>query len=150
MKNRKKFIKVKKINGSWWFIDPDGKKFISLGVNHIEPHLWLAPYNKKFTQNKYGKNIIDGNGKFDTKSNAAKKWIDQQISYCKELKFNTFGKHTHESINHKLYFEKIFYICAFETSPLSKWRFDNGESPMPDVFSLEFKNHLENKIKKYC
>jgi hypothetical protein len=27
MKNKKKFIKVKKINGSWWFIDPDGKKF---------------------------------------------------------------------------------------------------------------------------
>ena len=56
MKNKKKFIKVKKINGSWWFIDPDGKKFISLGVNHIEPHLWLAPYNKKFTQNIKGNN----------------------------------------------------------------------------------------------
>ena len=73
MKNNKNFIKVKKIKGIWWFIGPDGKKFISLGVNHIEPHLWLAPYNKKFTQNKYGKNIIDKKGKFNTKSNAAKK-----------------------------------------------------------------------------
>ena len=150
MKIKKNFIKVKKIKGIWWFIDPDGRKFISLGVNHIEPHLWLAPYNKKFTQKKYGKNIIDEKGKFDTKSNAAKKWIAQQISYCKELNFNTFGKHTHETINYKLYFEKIFYICTFETSPLSKWRFENGESPMPDVFSLEFKKHLENKIQNYC
>ena len=41
MKIKKNFIKVKKIKGIWWFIDPDGRKFISLGVNHIEPHLWL-------------------------------------------------------------------------------------------------------------
>ena len=27
------------VDGIWWFITPEGKKFISLGVNHIEPIL---------------------------------------------------------------------------------------------------------------
>ena len=40
-------------------IGPDGEKFVSNGVNHIEPHLWLAPYNKDVTLNKYGNDMVD-------------------------------------------------------------------------------------------
>ena len=43
---------VNQIDGVWWFIDAEGKKFVSIGLNHIEPHLWLAPYNKAATLKK--------------------------------------------------------------------------------------------------
>ena len=30
------FIRVEKINRAWWFVDPTGEPFVSLGVNHRE------------------------------------------------------------------------------------------------------------------
>ena len=43
------FVRVKEIEGVWWFVSPTGEPFLSLGVNHIEPHLWLGPYNREHT-----------------------------------------------------------------------------------------------------
>ncbi|QDV26766.1 hypothetical protein [Aureliella helgolandensis] len=52
------FIHLKQLDGEWWFINADGEKFVSIGVNHIEPQLWLAPYNKAATLKKYGSNMV--------------------------------------------------------------------------------------------
>ena len=60
------FIHVKQIDGVWWFINADGEKFVSIGVNHIEPHLWLAPYNKAATLKKYGRDMVGPDGHFNT------------------------------------------------------------------------------------
>jgi hypothetical protein len=46
------YVHVQQIEGKWWFIGPDGDKFVSIGVNHIESHLWLARYNKAATHDE--------------------------------------------------------------------------------------------------
>src|SRR5210317_489136 len=93
------YVRVQQIDGVWWFLGPDGDKFVSLGVNHIEPHLWLAPYNRDATLKRYGADMVSPDGTFDTHSAAAGKWIDRQIEVCRDLHFNTFAKHTHPSID---------------------------------------------------
>ena len=114
-------------------------------MNHIEPHLWLAPYNKKETLARYGEDLITEAGRFNTLSDAAQKWIDRQVEHCQQLGFNTFAQHTHPSISPKLYQEQIYYIVSLETAPLAGWRERNGEGPRPDVFSQDFAQFVENR-----
>ncbi len=144
------FIYVKQIDGVWWFVDPDGEKFVSNGVNHIEPHLWLAPYNKEATLKKYGADMVDDHGHFNTHGRAAQKWIDQQVETTKSLHFNTFARHTHPTIHTDLYKNQIYYVASLQTGPLAGWRERNGEGPRPDVFSADFREFLENRVKEVC
>lgn len=144
------FIRVEQIDGVWWFIDAEGKKFVSMGVNHIEPHLWLAPYNKDMTLKRYGADMVDAKGRFNTRGKSARRWIDQQVQHCRDLNFNTFAKHTHPSIDSKLYRDQIKYIVSLETAPLAGWRERNGEGPRPDVFSADFRNFLEGRVREVC
>jgi hypothetical protein len=50
--NKTGFFHIEKINGKFWFIDPDGYVFLSKGVNHVDyygdysPTLGYSPYNK--------------------------------------------------------------------------------------------------------
>lgn len=144
------YITVQESEGIWWFVDPEGNRFVSLGVNHIEPHLWLAPYNRKNTIEKYGKDFIDADGTFNPHGDAARRWIDSQIVVCRELGFNTFAKHTHPAIPHHLYREKMFYMASLETAPLGSWRLKRGETSLPDVFSSDFEQFLEKRVIEVC
>ena len=47
------FVRVEKIEGVWWFVSPTGEPFLSLGVNHIEPHLWMADIYPKSCTSRY-------------------------------------------------------------------------------------------------
>lgn len=144
------YVRVEQIDGVWWFIGPDGDKFVSMGVNHIEPHLWLAPYNKTATLQRYGADMVSSDGRFDTNSTAAQRWIDRQVEICRDLHFNTFAKHTHPSIFPTLYQDKIYYVASLETAPLAGWRERNGEGPRPDVFSPEFQRFAEERVRDAC
>ncbi|TWT81503.1 hypothetical protein CA13_29560 [Planctomycetes bacterium CA13] len=140
------YVRVEQIDGVWWFISPDGQKFVSLGVNHIEPHLWLAPYNQEATLKRYGADMLTPQGRFDTDSEAAEKWINRQVEICRDLRFNTFGKHTHPSISPSLYQDKVYYLASLETAPLALWRHEAGEGPMPDIFSSDFEVYLNQRV----
>lgn len=144
------YVRVEQIDGIWWFIGPDGEKFISMGVNHIEPHLWLAPYNKAATLKRYGADMVGSDGHFNTNGTAARKWIDRQVEICRDLHFNTFAKHTHPTIDPKLYQDSIYYIASLETAPLAGWRERNGEGPRPDIFSPEFERFVEDRVREVC
>lgn len=144
------FVRVEQVDGVWWFVGPNGDRFVSLGVNHVEPHLWLAPYNKQATLDRYGANFVSTDGTFDTTSQAAARWIDRQVQTCHELGFNSFGKHTHSSIDPKLYQDDVYYVASLETAPLAGWQERRGRGPRPDVFSDEFATHVEQRVADIC
>lgn len=141
------FVRVEQIDGTWWFISPEGEPFVSVGVNHVEPHLWLAPYNKATTLERYGADLVDDNGHFDTHSTAAGKWIDRQVEIVEGLHFNTFGVHTHPAIDPALYRDQVYHLARLNTAPLAGWRERNGEGPRPDVFSEDFRRFVEQRVK---
>jgi hypothetical protein len=142
------FIRVEKIDGVWWIISPKGEKFLSLGVNHIEPHLWLGSYNRDHTIERYGSDFVLPNGQFNPDGDAAKRWIDQHVKICSGLGFNTFAKHTHSSIPPQLYRDQIYYVASLETAPLSSYQQSKGEVAYPDVFSADFEQHLRMKVQQ--
>ena len=142
------FVRVEQIEGRWWFIDGAGEKFISMGVNHIEPHLWLAPYNKQNTLERYGPDMVDASGRFNTDGMAARQWINRQVEICRDLHFNTFGKHIHPSIDATLYDDQIYYIASLGTAPSGLSGIQPGEGPLPDIFSSDFKAHLHKRVEE--
>ena len=144
------YVRAEQIDGIWWFVGPNGDPFVSVGVNHIEPHLWLAPYNQKATLDRYGHDMVDENGYFNTAGTAATKWINRQVEICEDLNFNTWGRHTHPDIDPDLYKDQIYYIASIQSAPLAGWRERNGEGPRPDVFSQDFHSFLENRIQEVC
>ena len=144
------FVRVEEIEGVWWFVSPTGEPFLSLGVNHLEPHLWMGPYNLENTVACYGPDFVLPDGRFNPNGDAAKKWIDRQVQVCKSLGFNTFAKHTHPSIPSHLYRDQVYYIASLETAPLGNWRQARGEAPMPDVFSEDFECHLRKRVQEVC
>ncbi|WP_168565813.1 glycoside hydrolase 5 family protein [Crateriforma spongiae] len=142
------YIHVEQIDGVWWFVNAEGEKFVSIGVNHIEPHLWLAPYNKSATLRKYGADMVDADGHFNTHGDAAKKWINAQVEVSQSLGFNTFGKHTHPAIDPRLYQQQIYYIASLDTAPLAGWQQRLGRGPRPDVFSADFRAFVERRVEQ--
>ncbi|QDV63982.1 glycoside hydrolase 5 family protein [Crateriforma conspicua] len=142
------YIHVEQIDGVWWFVNAEGGKFVSIGVNHIEPHLWLAPYNKSATLKKYGTDMVDADGHFNTHGDAAQKWINAQVEVSQCLGFNTFGKHTHPAIDPRLYQQQIYYIASLDTAPLAGWQQRRGRGPRPDVFSADFRASVERRVEQ--
>ena len=42
------YIHLKKVDKVWWFVDANGEKFISTGMNHIQANIRFAEYNKLY------------------------------------------------------------------------------------------------------
>ncbi|MEM3466370.1 MAG: hypothetical protein QW566_07875, partial [Candidatus Jordarchaeales archaeon] len=75
------FFHVEKIDGKFWFVDPEGNLFISKGVNHVNylgdyaPSLGYSPYNRHIME-KYG---------------SVERWVKETIARLKGWGFNTIG-----------------------------------------------------------
>jgi hypothetical protein len=48
------FVRLEQREGVWWFINAQGKPFVSLGINHAGAYVFFAPYNKQATIERYG------------------------------------------------------------------------------------------------
>ncbi len=80
--------------GIWWFTSPDGKPFLSFGINHVEPVYWQSPNNKAFVLDTYGPELFAPDGTFRDGSPAADRWAQRVAESFQSLGFNTFGFHT--------------------------------------------------------
>ena len=80
-------------SGVTWLVAPNGGRTISLGVNHLEPNLWLRNYNAEASIKRYGTDFAN-NGKFNASGEGAKKWIDGALSNLQKWGFNALGFHS--------------------------------------------------------
>ena len=147
------FVHLKKINNVWWFVDANGKKFISTGMNHMQANIRFADYNKAHWAEKFGKDILQ-NERFNDRSTAAvKKWMAQTTKDHKDFGFNTIPYHRQLNIPDE-YFEEleIFYFGKIKTGIIHANRVKklspNGK--FPDVFSSQFRERADRIAKEYC
>ncbi len=67
-------------NGVWWFVGPDGHRFLSIGVDNVSPRAWNPPANTVFydaVNKQFGGN--------------AKAWADDTRKLLLDHGFNTLG-----------------------------------------------------------
>lgn len=79
--------------GVWWFRSPDGGRFLSIGMNHIEPVYWSSPNNRQFVRDTYGADLFLPGGEFNDRSDAARTWARRATANLKAWGFNTLGMH---------------------------------------------------------
>ena len=89
----KSYIHLEKIDNVWWFVDANGEKFISTGMNHMQANIRFADYNKIYWAKKFGEDVLK-NGRFNSKATPAiKKWMKQVVKDHKDYGFNTIPYH---------------------------------------------------------
>lgn len=144
---------------TWWLVGPDGERFVTLGVNHIEPHLWMGEYNKEETLARYGEDFTMIYDTFNPYGEAAEVWIEHVVQTAKSLGFNSFGKHVGiygaEGIPNQYYSDDIYYVASMDTAPIEGWKQvqDNAfkkYGPLPDPFSDEFEREVAHRVEQVC
>ncbi|MBV0926420.1 beta-agarase [Halomicroarcula limicola] len=139
----------------WWFIGPDGDQFVSLGVNHIEPHLWLGSYNEPETLERHGEDFTTMYGTFNPYGDAAEDWIENIVDDVSELGFNSFGRHVQAGIPHQYYANDIYYVAPMNTAPIASWKQVQENAfkkfgPFPDPFSDAFERDISHRVEQVC
>ncbi|MBI5800822.1 MAG: hypothetical protein HZA92_08890 [Verrucomicrobia bacterium] len=86
-------INVEQDLGVWWFRSATGERFLSIGMNHVEPVYWTSPNNQHFALTTYGRDLFLPDGQFNDGSEAAGKWAAQVATNLKTWGFNTLGMH---------------------------------------------------------
>jgi len=137
------FFRVEEMDGRWWFIDPDGYVFISMGANHIDPSALKYPDNVHIWREKYG---------------TMKTWIQKGV--VKDLKawgFNTIGwtqemltrYHIHSYQWRHVHFQwaKMPYCYRIDFAEFQEW---NQLAYYPDVFSKDFEERCDALARQCC
>ncbi len=89
--------------GKYWFADPAGNKFLSIGINNIVPTAWRPKPNTKY----YDAINTEFAGSFD-------KWNVFVTDLLKNSNFNTIGAWSDPCINSTgLYSTVILYVAGF-------------------------------------
>ena len=149
----KSFVHLEKMNNIWWFVDANGEKFVSTGMNHMQANIRFASYNKEYWAEKFGKDILV-NGRFNPKATPeVKKWMAQTAKDHNDYGFNTIPFHRQLNIPDE-YFEEleIFYFGKIKTGIIHATRVKqlSPDGKFPDVFSEGFKNTADRTAKRYC
>ena len=149
----KSYIHLEKIDNVWWFVDGNGQKFVSTGMNHMQSNIRFANYNKEYWAKEFGEEILQ-NGRFNRKATSAiKKWMAQTVKDHKDYGFNTIPYHRQLNIPDE-YFEEleIFYLGKIKTGIIHANRVKSlsHDGKFPDVFSEEFKLSADSIASEYC
>jgi hypothetical protein len=97
---QKGYVGLEQQSGVWWFKSPEGKPFLSIGINHVQVLYWMSPNNLSFAIDTYGPGLFSPKGAFCDGSPAADKWGLRIADNFKKWGFNTLGVHNalHKSL----------------------------------------------------
>ena len=129
--------------GIWWWMSPEDKPFVSIGINHVEPHLLLGDYNKQASIERFGADLVDRDGIFSPDGEAARKWIAWVTSLMDNWHFNTFAYHTYVApglVTHRYHMARM--------RPYNREPYNCNEHP--DVFAPSFAARVEGCVRVWC
>jgi hypothetical protein len=152
------FFRVEKIDGRWWFVDPDGHLFFSTGSDAMTP--WMGtrtqgrdgvfaavpPSNLRppsFRRNQSGMaSFYTWNLQRRFGTNWLQPWIDLTMRRMDTWGLNTIANWSDPRLGAA---KKKPYVVM-----LSGWGMDSGYLGMPDVFSEDFSNRVDAAAADQC
>jgi agarase len=136
------FFRLAKENGVWWFLTPEGNKFVSLGINHIEPILLCSDNNKELFTKKYGQDLIKPGGRPNIFSSAAKQWLEDSTNLIRKWGFNTLGVHN------PIPQSKMPYVVKFRSAKIDGWA--GLKRKYLDPFDPNTEIYVNQLAQKWC
>ncbi len=148
------FFRVEQIDSRWWFIDPGGHAFFSLGVNHAEEADLKYPDNVDVWESKHG--------------SSRERWMKAVTKDLRRLGFNTLGwtqqwvagdyardvwnepvdlLHSSGWTPYELQSAGMPYVQVLPFARFEGW---NAHPVYPDVFSKEFADYCDFVARAVC
>lgn len=143
--------------GRWWFVDPSGGAFLSVGVAHADDSDLKYPHNLAVWQGRYG--------------GSKERWIREGVvADLKDWGFNTIGW-TQDYIGggwrHEFSWDErvtvqqsasqfspadfkvadMPYVILLRVAETEDW---NGDPVFPDVFEVDFEDHCAYLARSVC
>ncbi len=142
-----KYFQVHQYQGKWIFIDPEGKPFYSVALNHIDPASLMYEENRSIWREKYNNDII--------------KWLTQKVAPdLKSFGFNsvgwvqevvTRGKTNHRHSRSFTYEEyqalNMPYCHMLPFADFHQWE---AETIYPDFYSQDFADWCDYVAQAHC
>ncbi|WDE96891.1 hypothetical protein PQO03_02820 [Lentisphaera profundi] len=148
---------TKKINGRWWFIDPEGYLFWSFGVTTITSKMYTKEpafeslqsqtqsadelmYNKKSGWNPLGSNILKKYG-----ANWRSAYAEMVHERIQSWGMNTLANWTQKEISG---LQKTAYVVAVH---FQRKEIKEGEhlKSLPDAYDPHFEKHIRSSLARY-
>jgi hypothetical protein len=154
------FFRVEKIDGKWWFVDPDGFLFYSNGSCCIEPWSGLARIkgreyifqalppdseNRRKADDKPGTKITSfytWNLSRRFGSDWYNKWIDLTAERMSSWGINTVGNWSDRGLGQS---HRKAYVAT-----LDGWGIESGWMGMADVYAPGFKDMVDKAAAEQC
>ena len=149
------FFYTEKINGKWWFVDPEGHLFLASGINGVSPGDYTRTEKRKQIFKTLPPAEFQQEGTYDGAAPRVSYGLwNQQRKYGKEWKKswkeNTINRmHTwgFNTINWSVPYlnDKIVY-----TKFTKGWGIEEGVMGFPDIYSQAFLARADSIAKAQC
>lgn len=143
------FFRVEKIDGKWWFVDPDGHLFLSVGADSIGAGASTSVAGREALfaaippavggrgAGFYAWNLQRRHG-----SEWAAKWIDVTLQRMTAWGFNTIGNWSDQRLGAA---KRVPYV--FTTRG---WGIESGPMGVADVFAPDFAQKVDRAAEQQC
>jgi hypothetical protein len=146
------FFRVEKIDGKWWFVDPDGHLFLSLGSDSIgtsvststqgREALFAAlpppgPSGARGGASYYAWNLVRRFG-----ADWSARWIDLTARRMFAWGFNTVGNWSDSRLGNA---HRVPYVVT-----LQGWGIETGPMGIPDVYAPEYAAKIDRAAAQQC
>ncbi len=145
------FFRVEQIDGKWWFVDPDGHLFFSMGVGGVDPSiatpvegrgdLFAALPPRELTQEPgaafYAWNLFRHYG-----AGWRAGWVDTTLRRMESWGFNTLARGDPQLLESP---HKKAYVAEFQVGPVGTTILG-----LPDVFAPDFARMVDEAAARQC
>ncbi|MFB3905196.1 MAG: hypothetical protein ACE15E_17235 [Acidobacteriota bacterium] len=152
------FFRVEKINGKWWFVDPDGHLFLSLGSDVIQPAMatrtqgresffeGLPPANLLPAQSRRGREPGVSFFTWNLFRRFGEDWIEGWIDLTFR-RMDAWGLNTVANWSDSRLWDARRKPYAI---PLAGWQTEVNYLGLPDVYSEAFAAQTDRRAREQC
>ncbi len=140
------FFTIARRDDRWWFIDPMGRRFFALGLNHIDPATLRYPENVHIWKDKYGNSMQRW---LETVNRDLKQWGFNCVGWTQEVVTRGLKNHRHSRpFTYEEYqWLDLPYCHLLPFADFHQWE---AETIHPDFFSKDFANWCDHVAREHC
>jgi hypothetical protein len=144
------FFRVERIDGKWWFVDPDGHLFLSIGSDSIGTSVSTSTKGREALfaalppasggrggASYYAWNMVRRFG-----ADWSAKWIDLTARRMFAWGFNTVGNWSDSRLGNA---HRVPYVVT-----LQGWGIETGPMGVPDVYAPEYAANIDRAAAQQC